>query len=767
MTLPTLYPGMVNSPSTTLTSSIDDDDTTIAVAELSVFPSADNIAVIGDEDEESPETIKYTGKSAASGAGNLTGVERAFQGTAKEWPADTQIARKFTEYDYDAICDNIVGHDHTGGAGAAITEGALSLSDVTTADASSSAHGFCPKLSDDETEVLNGAGEWTDSPHRASLARQAIINGNFDIWQRGTAFTAASTPANSDDTYLPDRWILLSDGNDIVDVSRESTIIPEGSTYSLKAEVETANKKFGFLQIVESVDSMKFAGKSASLSFQARTATGHTIENVRASLLSWTGSPDLITSDVVSAWGAEGTNPTFVSYGASPLTGWAYSKQITINNTGSELTNYQLKFTINRSTGSDSGFTVYVGTNCESDYDDIRFTTSDGTTLCDYWIESSSTSTANIWVEVPTVTGTGNTTLYLYYGNSGATAVSNGDATFPFFDDFPGSSLDGDKWTSSGSITVSDSIVTITRTGGADASITGVTPFGTGYAMRSSVKPSAFGSTATQLQSGLRNTSTLSHSSTVWSWTDAGVTGKHGNYNAGGGETYANATGGASGVFQIHDVMRGSSQSKFKINNANEVTISTNYYTGDAEPFARALYANGYYIAIDFVAIHKYADTEPTISAWGSEVAYGSGWTAENTATNLPITTSWTTYKIEGIDIDTAGVKNIGVFIWVDDTDAAADDLLYLGQIQLCAGDIALPFEPKTYEGELSFCQRYYQRLTVQTENGTRWVSFPVTMRSSPTLTTDKGSTGNQSKDGFNLTHTSSAVADISATSEL
>lgn len=314
MTLPTLYPGMVNSPSTTLTSSIDDDDTTIAVAELSVFPSADNIAVIGDEDEESPETIKYTGKSAASGAGNLTGVERAFQGTAQSWGSGTKIRRNFTEYDYDAICDNIVGHDHTGGAGAAITEGALSLSDVTTADASSSAHGFCPKLSDDETEVLNGAGEWTDSPHRASLARQAIINGNFDIWQRGTAFTAASTPANSDDTYLPDRWILLSDGNDIVDVSRESTVIPStGSLYSLKAEVETANKKFGFLTILESADAKKLAGKTVSLSFQARTTVSKVIENLRAAVISWSSTADTVTSDVVSSWGAEGTNPTLAA----------------------------------------------------------------------------------------------------------------------------------------------------------------------------------------------------------------------------------------------------------------------------------------------------------------------------------------------------------------------------------------------------------------------------------------------------------------------
>lgn len=161
------------------------------------------------------------------------------------------------------------------------------------------------------------AAERLEEVASQSLARQAIINGNFDIWQRGTSFTSATTPANSDDTYLPDRWILLSDGNDIVDVSRESTVIPEGSAYSLKCEVETANKKFGWLQILESVDSLKFAGKTVSLSFQARTTTSYLLENLRAAVISWDGTADSVTSDVVSAWAAEGTDPTLA-------TNWTY-----------------------------------------------------------------------------------------------------------------------------------------------------------------------------------------------------------------------------------------------------------------------------------------------------------------------------------------------------------------------------------------------------------------------------------------------------------
>lgn len=282
MTLPTLYPGMVNSPSTTLTSPIDDDDTTIAVAELSVFPSADNIAVIGEDDEESPETIKYTGKSAASGAGNLTGVERAFQGTAQSWGSGIKIRRNFTEYDYDAICDNIVGHDHTGGDGAAIAEGALSLSDVTTADASSSAHGFCPKLSDDETEVLNGAGEWTDSPHRASLARQAIINGNFDIWQRGTSLASLTDSTN---TYLADRWYFYGakDGGTPPTIAQSRQVQTPGaldnSFFHYRVAVDGAGSSYGnsmvyglFQKIEHGTRYLCGDGKKITISFKARSS---------------------------------------------------------------------------------------------------------------------------------------------------------------------------------------------------------------------------------------------------------------------------------------------------------------------------------------------------------------------------------------------------------------------------------------------------------------------------------------------------------------
>jgi hypothetical protein len=137
----------------------------------------------------------------------------------------------------------------------------------------------------------------------------------FRHQKRGTTYTSATIPANSDDTYLLDRWVILSDGNDICDFSQESgsAALPVGSRAALKADIETEDKKWGILQIVGSVDSREIIGGSCSLSFKAARGAGDTSTLLRAGVLSWSGTADTVTSDVVDAWGDEGTNPTLVA----------------------------------------------------------------------------------------------------------------------------------------------------------------------------------------------------------------------------------------------------------------------------------------------------------------------------------------------------------------------------------------------------------------------------------------------------------------------
>ncbi|MDD4531087.1 MAG: DUF2341 domain-containing protein [Candidatus Pacebacteria bacterium] len=112
------------------------------------------------------------------------------------------------------------------------------------------------------------------------------------------------------------------------------------------------------------------------------------------------------------------------------------------------LTDYQVKLT------------VPYDSDMQADFDDLRFTSSDGTTLLNYWLESKTdSSTATIWVKVPTLSS-GSNTIYMYYGNASATSGGDGTGVFIFFDDFDDGSIDSSKWTASGTWTESGGTIT-------------------------------------------------------------------------------------------------------------------------------------------------------------------------------------------------------------------------------------------------------------------------------------------------------------------
>ena len=139
--------------------------------------------------------------------------------------------------------------------------------------------------------------------------RNRIINGGMGIAQRGTSFTSG---ANNDDAYVLDRFYILSDGNDAIDVT-QTTTVPTGAKYSIGLDVETANKKFGIAQIIENANCFDVIGGNATLSFQAKVSSTTKLDNVKCAIVAWSGTADTVTSDIISAWGAEGTNPTLIA----------------------------------------------------------------------------------------------------------------------------------------------------------------------------------------------------------------------------------------------------------------------------------------------------------------------------------------------------------------------------------------------------------------------------------------------------------------------
>lgn len=137
--------------------------------------------------------------------------------------------------------------------------------------------------------------------------KNLLINGDGVICQRALS-------SINDDTYSFDRWIVLSDGNGIVTPSQETSDLPAGARSGMKLTVDIANKKFGLLQIVEGKNCKHIINSVASLSAQAKSSG---LSNLRVAILSWTGTEDSVTSDVVSAWNAAGSNPTLA-------TNWTY-----------------------------------------------------------------------------------------------------------------------------------------------------------------------------------------------------------------------------------------------------------------------------------------------------------------------------------------------------------------------------------------------------------------------------------------------------------
>ena len=98
-------------------------------------------------------------------------------------PADFAVAAKGVT--------NGDSHDHVGGDGAAITESALSLSDVTTGDASTDKHGFESKAPNDLTKLRIGDASWKFFGGLASIT-SAVAIANTE-----TVVVSKTLPANT------------------------------------------------------------------------------------------------------------------------------------------------------------------------------------------------------------------------------------------------------------------------------------------------------------------------------------------------------------------------------------------------------------------------------------------------------------------------------------------------------------------------------------------------------------------------------------------
>ena len=107
--------------------------------------------------------------------------------------------------------------------------------------------------------------------------------------------------------------------------------------------------------------------------------------------------------------------------------GFAYVKSVVVTNGGaSQLANYAAMVTV-----------AYVAGKMKTDFSDIRFTLDGSIIPLACWRRTyTASSTAQFWVNIPTLP-TGATSINLFYGNAAAATTSSIQGTFPTFaDDF-------------------------------------------------------------------------------------------------------------------------------------------------------------------------------------------------------------------------------------------------------------------------------------------------------------------------------------------
>ena len=115
---------------------------------------------------------------------------------------------------------------------------------------------------------------------------------------------------------------------------------------------------------------------------------------------------------------------------------WDYYKTIEV---ADKIESYQMKILIDYD--DDYGGNVSCEGNCNANFSDIRFVYNNATEL-PYWIENTtSASQSTFWVN-----NSGNYSSFeMFYGNSAVGNVSDGNATFDFYEDWASQSIDS-KW---------------------------------------------------------------------------------------------------------------------------------------------------------------------------------------------------------------------------------------------------------------------------------------------------------------------------------
>jgi hypothetical protein len=281
---------------------------------------------------------------------------------------------------------------------------------------------------------------------------------------------------------------------------------------------------------------------------------------------------------------------------------------------------YQLSINVSNNTGTNNNTYVFCNGRCNANFTDVRFTILDITEQ-PLWIENVTfinATTARFYVNLTTLGQ-----VQMYYGNSGATTVSNGNTTFPLFDDFTnGTTLNTTLWTEggSGTATVADGNITLIDPDYIRSNV----QFGSGYFVRTRARWNTAGDVDDHWQVGFIGSlgtndktkmsvplrSRPSPDNLYCMMGKAGTGYKENQY------TFARSTT----IWHIGEYQRGGTIDYcFSEDNSSQIFSSTKYANTASRYAAAEAWTSD--VIVDWILVGNYSLTPPSWGTWGAQVS--------------------------------------------------------------------------------------------------------------------------------------------------